>query len=165
MNKADFVTSIFLVSFGLIVFIMSVRMPTFQETGASVYSAPGIVPGILGIILSLMGLILLVRSLIRKGYKIRISSQKVRIFFKSGSIKRLFIALFLSMFYVVLLGEISYFLLTAMYILVFIFAFEFEFKKNVRSQAKILLFALFEAVFIAASISYVFQYLFLVGLP
>lgn len=165
MNKADFLTSIFLFVFGLIVFILSIRMPTFRELGANPYSAPGIVPGIMGVILSFMGAILFIRSAIRQGYKIKLSSQAIKIFFKNDSIKRLLIALFLSVFYVVLLGKINYFILTGMYIFIFVFAFEFKTKKSILSQGKTLLFALLEAVFIAALISFVFRYLFLVRLP
>lgn len=165
MNKADFFTSIFLFLFGLIIFILSIKMPTFRELGANPYSAPGIVPGIMGFILSFMGAILFIRSVIRKGYKIKLSSQSIKIFFKNDAIKRLLIALFLSVFYVILLGNINYFLLTGMYIFIFVFAFEFKTKKNIFSQWKTLLFALLEAVLIAASISYVFRYLFLVRLP
>lgn len=115
MNKADFFTSIFLFLFGLIIFILSIKMPTFRELGANPYSAPGIVPGIMGLILSFMGVILFIRSVIRKGYKIKLSSQSIKIFFKNDAIKRLLIALFLSVFYVILLGNISYFLLTGMW--------------------------------------------------
>jgi len=165
MNKADFFTSIFLFLFGLIIFILSIKMPTFRELGANPYSAPGIVPGIMGVILSFMGVILFIRSVIRKGYKIRLSFQSIKIFFKNNEIKRLFIALFLSVFYVILLGKINYFLLTGMYIFIFVFAFEFKTKKNIFFQWKTLLSALLEAVLIAASISYVFRYLFLVRLP
>lgn len=165
MNKADFFTSIFLFLLGLIVFIISIRMPTFRELGANPYSAPGIVPGILGVILLFMGAILFIRSTIRKGYKIRLSSQGMKLFFKNNSIKRFFIALFLSVFYVILLGKINYFILTTIYILIFIISFEFTINKSVFFQRKILFFALFEAVLIAASISYIFRYLFLVTLP
>jgi len=165
MNKADFFTSIFLFLLGLIVFIVSIRMPTFREVGAHPYSAPGIVPGILGIIIAFMGAILFFRSIIHKGYKIQISSQGLIKFFKNDSIKRLLIALFLSIFYVILLGKIDYFLLTAIYIFIFIISFEFNIKKSIFSQRKILFFALLEAIFIAASISYLFRYLFLVTLP
>jgi len=165
MNKADFFTSIFLLLFGLVVLILSIRMPTFRELGANPYSAPGIVPGIMGAILFFMGVILFIRSIIRQGYKIKLSSQAIKIFFKNDSIKRLLIALFLSVFYVVLLGKINYFLLTGMYIFIFVLAFEFKTKKNILSQGKTLFFALLEAVFIAALISFVFRYLFLVTLP
>lgn len=165
MNKADFFTSIFLFLFGLVVLIISIKMPTFRELGANPYSAPGIVPGIMGVILSFMGVILFIRSVIRKGYKIKLSYQSIKIFFKNDAIKRLLIALFLSVFYVILLGNINYFLLTGMYIFIFVFAFEFKTKKNIFSQWKTLLFAFLEAVLIAASISYVFRYLFLVRLP
>ena len=165
MNKADFLTSVFLILFGLIIFIMSVRMPTFRELGANPYSAPGIIPAILGVILSFMGIILFIRSVVRKGYKIRLSSQSIKIFFKSDSIKRLLIALFLSIFYFILLGKINYFLSTAIYIFIFIIAYEFKIKKYIFSQGKILIFALLEAIFIAGSIAFIFRYLFLVRLP
>ena len=160
MNKADFFTSIFLFLLGLIVFIISIRMPTFKELGANPYSAPGIVPGILGVILLFMSAILFVRSVIRirKGYKIRLSSQGLKLFFKNNSIQRFLIALFLSVFYVILLGKINYFLLTGIYIFLFIWSFELKTKKT-------LFFAFLEAVLIAACISYVFRYLFLVTLP
>ena len=158
MNKADFFTSIFLFLLGLIVFIISIRMPTFRELGANPYSAPGIVPMILGVIIAIMGAILFARSVIRKGYKISLSFQGLKLFFKNNSIKRLLIALFLSVFYVILLGKINYFLLTAIYIFLFVWSFELKTKKT-------LFFALLEAVLIAACISYVFRYLFLVTLP
>ncbi len=158
MNKADFFTSIFLFLLGLIVFIISIRMPTFRELGANPYSAPGIVPGILGVTLLFMSAILFIRSVIRKGYKIRLSSQGLKLFFKNNSIKRFLIALFLSVFYVILLGKINYFLLTTIYIFLFVWSFELKTKKT-------LFFALLEAVLIAVCISYVFRYLFLVTLP
>jgi len=158
MNKADFFTSIFLFLLGLIVFIISIRMPTFRELGANPYSAPGIVPGILGFVLLFMGGILFIRSVIRKGYRVRLSSQSLKLFFKNNSIKRLLIALFLSVFYVILLGKINYFLLTTIYIFLFVWSFELKTKKT-------LFFALLEAILIAVCISYVFRYLFLVTLP
>lgn len=158
MNKADFFTSIFLFLLGLIVFTISIRMPTFRELGANPYSAPGIVPMILGVIIAIMGAILFTRSVIRKGYNIRITYSGMKAFFKNNSIRRLLIALFLSVFYVILLGKINYFLLTTMYIFLFVWSFELKTKKT-------LFFALLEAVLIAACISYVFRYLFLVTLP
>ena len=158
MNKADFFTSIFLFLLGLIVFIISIGMPTFKELGANPYSAPGIVPGILGVILLFMSAILFTRSIIRKEYKIRLSFQGLKLFFKNNSIIRLLITLFLSVFYVILLGKINYFLLTSIYIFLFVWSFELKTKKT-------LFFALLEAVLIAACISYVFRYLFLVTLP
>jgi len=165
MNKADFLTSIFLFLFGLTVFIISIKMPTFRELGANPYSAPGIIPAILGIILSFMGIILFIRSVIHKGCKIRLSSQSIKLFVKSDSIKRLLIALFLSIFYVILLGKINYFLLTVIYIFIFIIAFEFSIKKSIFCQSKILFFAFLESIFIAGSIAFAFRYLFLVRLP
>ena len=165
MDKADFVTSLFLSSLGLAVFVLSIRMPTFKELGANPYSAPGIVPAVLGIILFILGIVLLLRSISRKGYYIKVSFNGIISLFRRKSIKRLIIALFLSIAYVQLLGKMNYFLLNSLYILIFILAYELDFKQNITKQKKTIIIALSEAFLIAGSIALVFQYIFLVRLP
>jgi len=165
MDKADFITSLFLSFLGLAVLVLSLRMPTFKNLGANPYSAPGIVPTILGIILLLMGIILLVRSISRQGYQLKISFGGMIELVKRRSIKRLIIALILSISYVRLLGKMNYFLLNSLYILLFILAYEFDFNERLMKQKKTIIIAFSEAILIAGSIALVFQYLFLVRLP
>ena len=70
MAKADFVTSIGLSLFGLAILIMSIQMPRYENLGVNPYSVPGVVPGLLGLILLILGLVLLIRSIMRKGYQL-----------------------------------------------------------------------------------------------
>lgn len=62
MARADFITSLVLIVFGLGVVEESWRMPRFTEFGSSIWSAPGIVPGLIGLALSVMGVVLLSRA-------------------------------------------------------------------------------------------------------
>jgi hypothetical protein len=165
MDKADFITSLFLSFLGLAVLVLSLRMPTFRNLGANPYSIPGIVPTILGVILLLLGIILLVRSVSRKGYHIKISLKGIILLLKRKSIRRLMIALFLSTTYVQLLGKMNYFLLNSFYILLFILVYELDLKEKILKQKKTIIIAFSEAFLIAGTIALVFQYLFLVRLP
>ena len=165
IDKADFNTSIFLVIFGLAIFLISIRMPTFRNLGANPYSAPGIVPAILGVIISIFGMILFFRSVARKGYKIHYSLSGIKKIIIKQPIQRLLIALFLSISYIFLLGKVDYFLLSGAYIFVFILAYELNIKKSIIQQNKTIIFALAEAVLIGGSIALVFRYLFLIRLP
>lgn len=165
MDQADFITSLFLSFLGFAVFIISIRMPTFRNLGANPYSAPGIVPAILGVILFILGIVLLVRSVSRKGYRIKISIHGMILLLKQKSIQRLMIALFLCIAYVQLLGKMNYFVLNSLYILIFILSYELDFREKMLKQKKTMIIAFSEAFLIAGLIALVFRYLFLVRLP
>lgn len=55
MARADFITSLFLMFLGAGVVAESWRMPRYTEFGTSIWSAPGVVPGMIGASLALMG--------------------------------------------------------------------------------------------------------------
>jgi Tripartite tricarboxylate transporter TctB family len=55
---ADFIAAWVWVAFGLAVLIGAWRMDRLESQGATVYTAPGLVPGILGAVLLLLGLVL-----------------------------------------------------------------------------------------------------------
>jgi len=166
MARADFVTSIVLVAFGIAVLIMSLHMPTYAARGVNPYSAPGIVPGFLGAIIALFGLILFLRSIRRKGYALGINGRTIRVFFTSQHTVRLVTTIVISVLYaMVLLGRVPYAIATGVYVLVFVVLFEYQWKTPLRSQWKVILFALIVAVGTAALVTVVFQYLFLVSLP
>jgi hypothetical protein len=48
MVKADFVTGLAFVALGIATVVESLRMPAFAEIEAEPYTAPGVVPGLLG---------------------------------------------------------------------------------------------------------------------
>ncbi len=165
MPKADFVTSIFLIVFGIVVVYLSAKMPRFEEIHANPYSAPGVVPGLLGVTISFLGLILLVRSIIQKGYKLGLNRVTVKQFFREPMTRRILLTIFISVAYWALLGRIPFSLVTALYVFIFVIIFEYEKGKTIIQQRRMLLVALVMAVITSASVTYVFQYLFLVNLP
>lgn len=67
MPRSDLGSSIVLILFGVIVAFESWRMPRFESIGGTIYSAPGLVPGLLGAVIALFGAIMLIRYLTHKG--------------------------------------------------------------------------------------------------
>ena len=166
MAKADFVTSIGLSSFGLAILILSIQMPRYEGLGVNPYSVPGVVPGLLGLILLILGLVLLIRSIMRKGYQLGLTIDIIKQYFKDESTRNFLLALIFSLVYgVFLLTRIPYSLATGLYILFFILVFEYRPKENMSSQKKTILYSLVEAIFVSAGVTLVFRYLFLVDLP
>ena len=166
MPKADFLMSILLFLFGIFVIILSSQMPNLADQHVSPYSAPGVVPFILGIIFSFLGVVMLIRSIIRKGYLIKITGVEIKAWFKDLSTQRFLMTLLISVGYaMILLGRVHYLLATGIYM--FLFVFMFEFKKGVKllNQKKTIFQALLLSVITSGSVYWVFRYLFLVNLP
>jgi putative tricarboxylic transport membrane protein len=166
MPRADFLTSILLLVFGIAVLIVSIKMPRFETMGVNPYSVPGIVPGFLGVAIAFLSLILFIRSIIQKGYRVGLTKEVVKGFLYSDSTRRFLLSLALCVTYgVFLLGRIPYHIATGLFVLVFIIAFEFEFKESLLSQRKTIISSLAEAVLVSAGVTFLFRYLFLVKLP
>lgn len=166
MARADFITSIMLLAFGIGVLVVSLEMPTFAARGVNPYSAPGIVPGFLGGTIAVLGAVLFVRSLLRRGHRLGIDARTVKGFFTSQQTLRLAITVVVSILYaLVLLGRMPYPAATAVYVFLFIVLFEYRWKQPLRGQWKIILSALLVAVVTAGLVTLVFEYLFLVSLP
>lgn len=166
MPKADFVTSIILIAFGIAVLISSIQMPRFQEQHVNRFSVPGIVPGFLGAIIAFLGVVLLVRSIIRKGYRLSITGAVLKKFFSAEMTKRLAVTILVSVAYGWgLFGRIPYEIATALYLFSFMFIFEYKWKEGSRAQWKKVLVAAIIAILVAAIVGSTFRYLFLVNLP
>jgi hypothetical protein len=137
-----------------------------EEVGANPYSAPGVVPGFLGVTLLLLSIILLVRSILKNGYKLDVNRKKVVSFFKDEAIIRVFLSIFISVIYgAFLLGRMPYVLITFLYVIVFVTIFEYRFDKKFHGQEKTILFAFVQAILVAGIVAAVFRYVFLVKLP
>jgi hypothetical protein len=166
MPKADFVTAIGLSLFGLAIIVRSLQMPRFASVGANPYSVPGIVPGLLGVVLTTLGLMLLARSIRRKGYRLGLTRETIRGYFAEASTKRFLIALFLSVIYgAFILKRIPYALATGLYVFAFVLIFEYRPGEDLFSQKRTLFFSFLEALLVSAGVTLVFRYLFLVDLP
>lgn len=166
MVKKDFIASIVLVAFSLSVVISSYTMPRLERRNIDPFSAPGVVPGMIGLILLCLSLILFVRSIRRNGYLLLTSSAEAKESVNKGAVKRVLLTLALSLIYAVgLLGHVDYTIVTLVYIFSFIVIFEYRPQVGIGAQKKVLGFALLQAVIGAVSITLVFRKLFLVDLP
>lgn len=166
MPKADFVTAIVLLTFSITVIVLSIRMPRMEEVGANPYSAPGIVPGFLGVVILFLSIILFVRSILNKGHRPEVTWHKISTVVKDEAILRVLSTIALSVIYgAILLGRIPYVIATFLYGLLFVIIFEYRFDKPFQGQGKTMLFSFVQAILVAGVVAAVFRYVFLVKLP
>ena len=167
MVRKDFITSIILITFSVTVIVMSYEMPRLERRGIDPFSAPGVVPGMIGIVLLCLALILFVRSIRHGGYRFfQNETNKSDENKHQGAGFRVMMTLAISLIYAIgFLGRFDYSLCTALYIFTFICLFEFKSGIALRSQKRMFLFAVIQAVIASLLISIVFQKLFLVDLP
>ena len=165
MVKKDFLTSRVLIAFSLSVIVSSYTMPRLERRGIDPFSAPGVVPGMIGIILLVLALILFIRSVRHGGYLIfRPRSQEESV--HRGAVLRVGLTLVISLIYAIgFLGRIDYTIGTLLYIFTFIVLFEYRWGEPFSSQLKTLGYALLQALIAALLITMVFRKLFLVDLP
>jgi hypothetical protein len=167
MNKKDFVTSIVLIVFSITIIIMSYTMPRLERRGIDPFSAPGVVPGMIGGILFCLALIMFFRSIKNGGYLLFTPEKPIpRDRPHRGAVIRVLLTLALSLIYALgLLGNSNYSMSTGTYIFFFICLFEIDSQRSFWHQRKVFLFALLQAIVVSVAITLVFQNLFLVDLP
>jgi hypothetical protein len=61
-NRADLVGGAVWITLGLAIVVASWRMERFTQMGATLYTMPGLVPGIVGAVLVLLGALLMLRA-------------------------------------------------------------------------------------------------------
>ena len=167
MVKKDFITSIVLIVFSISVIVSSYTMDRLEHRSIDPFSAPGVVPGMIGLILLCLSLTLFARSLKKGGYRLfsREGEADGRIKHE-GAAKRVLLTLIISLIYAVgFLGRIDYTLATLLYIFAFIIIFEYRWRVPLAEQKRVVAGALLQALLAAMTISLVFRKLFLVDLP
>jgi hypothetical protein len=166
LPRADFITSFILIAFGSSVLITSLRMPRLEEQQVNPFSVPGLVPGLVGVIIAFLGLVLLVRSIRRKGYLLGVSGESARGFLAAEATRRFALTILLSVIYALgMLGRMPYPLATVLYVFAFIVVFEYRRGQSLASQWKRVALAAFIAVVTAGAVTGVFRYAFYVTLP
>lgn len=163
MAKLDFLSSIVLVAFGAFVVVESWRMPRFDDQAASLYSAPGFVPGVLGLVLVLCGFVIFLRSLLQGGARL---SEGGSLFALSEGGRNLLITLALGVVYVVLLiGRMPFWLATTLFAFAYTAIFEYRAERPARSKIFLLGTALVLALGVALAVTFIFERIFLVRMP
>ncbi|RKE72211.1 tripartite tricarboxylate transporter TctB family protein [Pseudorhodoplanes sinuspersici] len=137
-------------------------MDRLEHLKVSTYTAPGVVPGLLGIAIAIMGILLIVRSL-RAGALAQMQIPALN----PLEHWRLLTALALCLaFSLGLLGSgLPFWLAAAIFIAVFVFIFQFEDRKRAGTILRGAAVAIVFALICGGTIHYIFQELFLVRLP
>ena len=162
MAKADFYTAIVLMAFGIAVTIMARQMP---EIPRDPYSAPGVLPTILGIIITSLSLIMFIRSIIKTKGQVGVSGSSLKSAVTAAAFYRILATIVFCLCYAFLLGKVWFPALTFFFIFGFIVFFEYDRKTPFKTQIKKLIFAALVALVASAMVTAVFRYLFLVRLP
>jgi putative tricarboxylic transport membrane protein len=162
MARADFYTSIILMAFAIAAVAMALKMPLIQ---GDPYSAPGLLPTLLGSVIFLLSFVMFVRSLLRSRGKVGIRGGAIKAFFKDTSVKRIFLTIVICVLYVFFLGKIYFPVLTFLFIFGFVICFEYDRGTPFKSRIKKILIAALVGLIVSAAVTLTFERLFLVRLP
>ena len=165
LAKADLITGLVLVALGAATAVESYRMPRLEERSIDPWTAPGIVPGMLGIIILIIGIALAMRS----GAAGALTA-KAQPDVDAGEVRaarfRLALCLVLCLVYaIVLVGHTPFWLATGAFVFVFVAAFEWRPGDDSRARAIKIAIAATIAIATAVVVPFVFETLFLVHLP
>jgi hypothetical protein len=163
MVRADFVTGLVLVALGLAVVVESLRMPRFETLQVNPYTVPGLVPGVLGLVIVVLGGALAARAALAGGWRLGGGATS---WAADPGVRRLALSLALCLGYAALLvGRLPFWLATSLFIFAFIALFEWPLAAGPRDRLLRLAFALAFALGVALLVAYVFERIFLVRLP
>jgi putative tricarboxylic transport membrane protein len=164
--RADLITGVILLVFGVAVVAESYGMPRLEERNINPWTAPGIVPGMLGLVITLLGAALAFRSAMAGGFHTQSRKTLEEAAESRVSFARLALCAALCVIYAVLLvGRVPFWLATGLFVFVFIVAFEWQETGSNAGRLRMLAVAIVIAAATAIVVSFVFEYLFLVRLP
>ena len=162
--RADFAGAIVWMAIGLAIVAAALAMDRFEAVGATVYTMPGLVPGILGAALTGLGLLLLVRA-IRAGAIAELAGTWLPDSDGRSMLKRAVIATALALVYTLgLVGHVWFPAATVLFVFAFMMVFGVS-PEGPRPLARRAAIAAITAIATAAAVSLVFEQVFLVRLP
>lgn len=163
-HKADLLTGLVLMALGAAAIVGGLTMDRLEIRQIHPASIPGLVPTILGGALAVAALALVLRAV--KRLKATDRDAQVEAKGEPTSIAGLALVLLLTVGYAVgLVGNVPYEVATGVFVFLFIAIFEWQPDAPPRVRLVRLATALLQAVLVAAIVSLVFEYLFLVRLP
>lgn len=159
---ADLIAGAAFLALATAVVVGAWQMDRLQHLQASIYTAPGLVPGLLGGSIGLMAILLMARA-VRAGALTQAAWPRVRLV----DHWRLIVILLLSLTYAIaFLGRGSpFWLASALYITATVFVFQFTDRRRNGTLLRGAVFAIAFGVISGLVIHYSFQDLFLVRLP
>ena len=164
--RADLITGVVLLAFGLLVLAESYGMPRLEERRINPWTVPGLVPGMLGVIIAVLGGVLALRSAFAGAFRPRASLTAEEAAERRANARGLFLCGALCFLYAVgLVGRVPFWLATGLFVFAFIAVFEWRAGDGGRTRRNNLLAALAIAAASALVIPYFFEHIFLVRLP
>ena len=171
MHRSDFIVALVLMVFGALVAIESWRMPRFENIGGSIANAPGLVPGLLGVVIAAFGAVMAVRAVASASTAPPerppdpVDEDPVAEGPDAGR-ARFGWMLGLSLLYAgFLIGRIDFALATFLFVFSSVVAFERPMVRSVRDGVVRIAVAAAIALGVSVAIPYVFERIFLVTLP
>lgn len=159
---ADLLTGVAWLALSVAIMVGAWQMDRLTHLKASIYTVPGLIPGVLGAALSLMSLILIARSL-RAGAMAEARWPE----FRFADHWRLLVALVLCLgFAIGLVGHGPPFWLgAAIFVAAFVFIFQYEERRAAGTLVRGAMFAVVYGLIAGYAVHHLFQDVFLVRLP
>ncbi|PJI41962.1 hypothetical protein [Ferrovibrio sp.] len=160
--RADFWSAWVWIALGLAILVISLKMDRLERFQASIYTAPGLVPGLLGIAIAFMGAILMFRAV--RGGALQTRPPR-RLVLRDHW--RLIFSLGLSLVYalVIVASALPFWLVTAVYIATFVIVFQYAERRAAGQVPRGIAIAVVHGLLAGWAIQYIFEELFLVRLP
>jgi putative tricarboxylic transport membrane protein len=160
--RADLLTGAAWLGLAAAIVIASWRMDRLGHLQATLYTMPGLVPGLLGAAIGLMAIILMLRA-VRAGALAQTTWPRIRI----SEHWRLIAVIGLGLIYAVgLVGRgLPFWLASTIYVTVFVIVFQFEDRRRAGTLGRGIAFAILFGAAAGLAIHYGFQDVFLVRVP
>lgn len=170
MPRADFLFSLVLIALGLAAAVEAWRMPRFGELGINPMTAPGLTPGLLGLVIAVMGLALMRNAIaagaLRRQPAAAADEAEAAQADRRSRLRRLALTVALTIGYAgFLVSNLPFWLATGIFVFLFVTLFEWPERHGLRQRLAGLGIALVLAVATAAGVTYLFEEIFLVRLP
>lgn len=164
--RTDLFVGLGLILFGGVAAFESWRMPRFQDIGAEIYEAPGLVPGLLGLVIAVFGMLIVVRAVREGALHGGAVGARFRYLVVSVEARRLAILIGITVGYAwIFVGRMPFWLASFFFVAAFIILFDWREAAAKAAYARLIITALIQAVITALAVTYVFESIFRVRLP
>lgn len=161
--RADFYGGLAWIAFGAAVGVASWRMDRLEKMGVSFFTAPGLVPGVLGVLLVICGVVLAARAWRGGAFG---PLQRPPVLLHPELLARIGVTLLLCLgFALGLVGRVPFWVAAATYLFLQIAVLQYPERKARNEAGRGLVVAAVIALVAANAIAFVFEKIFLVRLP
>jgi putative tricarboxylic transport membrane protein len=162
--RADLWTAAAFLLLGVAIAVLAWRMPTFKEQKGEIYTAPGLVPGLYGLVICTLSVWLVVRSIRRGAFADATHGREGAP--EGTSNVRLALAAALGLVFCVgLIGRMPFWQAAAVFVTAFIVLFEWRSGEPLRRRMTKIGTALVQGVLTGVAVVLVFERIFYVRLP